>query len=190
MKLYVAQVVEDTQAEGPGRRLAVWLQGCTLRCAGCCNPEMFAADKGGAWHGVEDLVARLGEAEGISVLGGEPFQQAEGLAALVKAVRAAGRSVMIYTGYTLAELRALASPHVEAALACTDVLVDGRYDATNPDTRRRWVGSTNQAVHFFSARYTAGDARFTQPNTVELRFSATGLTINGWPGAADAFRTR
>src|SRR5947208_855180 len=39
--LSVAQVVPCTEAEGPGRRFALWFQGCPLRCPGCCNPEML-----------------------------------------------------------------------------------------------------------------------------------------------------
>ncbi len=193
MQLRVAQVVEDTEAEGPGRRFALWVQGCALRCPGCCNPEMFAADRGGQWHQVEALAARVlaaPEVEGLSVLGGEPFEQPEGLAALVAQVRAGGRSVMVFTGYTLEELRARRSAAVEAALADIDLLVDGRYEAARPDHRRRWVGSTNQRLHFLTDRYRADDARFAAPNTVELRLTAGRLTINGWPSAADALRRR
>ena len=39
--LSVAQIVPCTEAEGPGRRFALWFQGCPLRCPGCCNPEML-----------------------------------------------------------------------------------------------------------------------------------------------------
>jgi anaerobic ribonucleoside-triphosphate reductase activating protein len=95
---------------------------------------------------------------------------------------------MVFTGYTLEELRALPSPHVARALAAIDLLVDGRFDAARLDTQRRWVGSTNQTLHFFTARYSLSD--FTAPNTVELRFENGALTINGWPAAADALRRR
>ena len=47
MQLRVGQRVESTEAEGPGTRFALWTQGCTLRCPGCCNPHLFA-DRGGA----------------------------------------------------------------------------------------------------------------------------------------------
>jgi anaerobic ribonucleoside-triphosphate reductase activating protein len=95
---------------------------------------------------------------------------------------------MVFTGYTLDELRRLPSPHVARALAAIDLLVDGRFDEARPDTRRRWIGSTNQTLHFFTSRYSAAD--FQAPNTVELRFEKGALTINGWPAAADALRRR
>ena len=191
MQLRVAQIVENTEAEGPGHRFALWVQGCSLRCPGCCNPEMFSADKGGAVHDVEALVQRVLSVpgiEGLSVLGGEPFEQPEALAELCTRLQEEHRSVMVFTGYTLEELRARPSPHVSRALAAIDLLVDGRFDATRPDTRRRWIGSTNQTLHFFTARYSPAD--FHAANTVELRFENGALTINGWPAAADALRRR
>ena len=190
MQLRVAQIVPDTEAEGPGRRLAVWVQGCSLRCPGCCNPEMFSADKGGSWVEVDALMAQLGDAEGLSVLGGEPFEQPAALAVLCAKVQAAGKSVMIYTGYTLAELRAKHDPAVDALLSTLDLLVDGRYEREHPEASRRWIGSSNQVMHFMTSRYTPADPRFSRSNTVELRFEKGQLLINGWPQAADALRRR
>lgn len=189
MSIRVAQVVADTEAEGPGRRFALWVQGCSLRCEGCCNPEMFAPERGAA-EAVDALVARiLGTPglEGVSLLGGEPFEQAAALAALSAQVRAAGLSVMVFSGYTLEELRGreATSPGTAALLAATDLLVDGRYLQARPERSRRWVGSTNQRLHFLSARYSREDPRFSRPNTIELRLTKTALTINGWPGPAD-----
>src|SRR5204863_7524385 len=54
--LRVPTIVADTEAEGPGRRLALWAQGCTIRCPGCCNPEMFTT-KGGTEMTVDDVLA-------------------------------------------------------------------------------------------------------------------------------------
>ena len=80
-ELRVAAIVGDTEAEGPGRRFAVWLQGCSIRCAGCCNPEMFDARRGERWS-IDALIARIPETvEGITLLGGEPFEQPDGAAA-------------------------------------------------------------------------------------------------------------
>ncbi len=190
MQLRIAQTVPDTEAEGPGKRFALWVQGCTLRCPGCCNPEMFAPDKGGVMVETAELAAKILATpgiEGISVLGGEPFQQPEALAELCALVRAGGLSVMIYTGFTLAELKAQRA-EAEKLLANVDLLVDGRYDQTKPEARRRWIGSSNQVMHFLTPRYAPGDPRFSTPNTIELRFEKGQLTINGWPQAADAMR--
>lgn len=187
MQLKLAQVIPDTEAEGPGRRFALWVQGCTLRCPGCCNPEMFAADKGRVADSAELAARALATPglEGVSVLGGEPAEQADAVADFCERVRAGGLSVMLYSGYTLAELQARGAQRL---LAAVDLLVDGRYDRALPETKRRWLGSTNQVMHFLTARYAPGDARFGGANTIELRLTRDGVTVNGWPAQADGVR--
>lgn len=189
--LRVAEVLWETEAEGPGRRAAIWLQGCPLRCPGCCNPEMLSFDGGEPWSPVE-LVARVvAEAgprglEGISLLGGEPFAQAAGAAQLAAGVRAQGLSVMIFSGYTHEVLRRRAKDElgVAALLAACDLLVDGPYVEARHDVTRRWIGSRNQRLIFLSERYQGDDPRFAAENTVELRLGPKGLIVNGWPGGA------
>lgn len=184
--------IADTEAEGPGRRYALWVQGCPMRCPGCCNPELLRF--GG---GTKTTVAKLRERvlaahehsplAGLSLLGGEPFAQALPLAVLAEQVRAAGLGVMVYSGYTLAELeqRITASePGVARLLAATDLLVDGRYERALPDSTRRWIGSTNQRLHFLSARHNPTQPEFSPSNqgeTIELRIRDGELLINGWP---------
>src|SRR3954447_24155563 len=88
LQLQVAQIVPCTEAEGPGRRFALWFQGCPLRCPGCCNPE-FIPFEGGEEKAIgevlADLDAAIGEGiEGITLLGGEPLAHASGAAPLAK----------------------------------------------------------------------------------------------------------
>jgi anaerobic ribonucleoside-triphosphate reductase activating protein len=91
---------------------------------------------------------------------------------------------MVYSGFTLEELRAGTLEGAADLLANTDLLVDGRYRRELPETRRRWVGSSNQVVHHLTDRYAQDDPRFLTANTVELRLTREGLTVNGWPGGA------
>lgn len=188
--LNVAMVVPRTGAEGPGERFALWVQGCPKRCPGCCNPE-FLRFSGGTPREVSELVSEIlaSHVEGVSLLGGEPFAQAPELARLAEAVRAEGLSVMVYTGYTLAELRAADAPTGAAALlAHTDLLVDGQYEQARRTTSRRWIGSDNQVLHFLSSRYDPADPQFSEPNTVELRLVGGRIVLNGWP--VNGARTR
>jgi anaerobic ribonucleoside-triphosphate reductase activating protein len=187
--LRVAAIAEDTCAEGPGRRWALWVQGCSLRCAGCCNPEMFD-ERRGEVTAIDALAARINEAhahgvEGVTFLGGEPFEQPVGLAALARHARGLGLTVMVFSGYTLDELRARTG--AAELLALTDLLVDGRFDRTQPEPRppvgRRWIGSANQVMHFLTAAYSPEDPRMRDDNTIEIRLSKGGLRINGWPSA-------
>ncbi|MCP3102323.1 radical SAM protein [Myxococcus sp. K15C18031901] len=188
--LRVAQLVPRTEAEGPGLRFAVWVQGCPLRCPGCCNPEMFAAERGTVTT-AEALAAQVLATpgiEGLSVLGGEPFAQTGPVAELCERVRAAGLSVMVFSGYTLAELRAQGRPDVERLLATLDLLVDGRYEKDLPEQQRRWIGSSNQVMHFLSPRYAPEDPTFTAPNTAEVHLVEGRVIINGWPALANRLR--
>jgi anaerobic ribonucleoside-triphosphate reductase activating protein len=157
-----------------------------MRCPGCCNPELLPV-RGGRPSSPTALIERVLAAhhhspiEGISLLGGEPFAQAEGLAELAEAVRAAGLTVMIYSGFTLAELEVMPEPGVARLLAACDLLVDGRYEREQPDRERRWIGSRNQVLHVFGDRYSLADPRFAARETMEIRLVAGELTVNGWP---------
>ncbi len=188
--LRLDRVVDSTDAEGPGRRTAVWVQGCTVRCPGCFNPHLWAVN-GGQSSTPADLARRVlgNDTQGVTLLGGEPFDQAAPLAVLAAAVRAAGRSVMTFTGYTLEVLQAAAErrPDVGDLLAATDLLVDGPYLQGHPDTTRPWLGSTNQGVHFLTSRYRhLADHLPAQVDRVEIRVLADGrVAVNGWATRED-----
>lgn len=183
-RLQVAQVVPCTEAEGPGRRFALWFQGCPLRCPGCCNPE-FIPFEGGDERTLGDIVGELDAAmregiEGITLLGGEPLAHEAGAAALAIAARDRGLSVMVFTGYTLEAAREM-GPDVQTLLANTDILVDGPYVRDQPDTSRRWIGSTNQRIHFLTDRYRADDPCWSERNTLEIRVRGNEVSVNGFP---------
>jgi anaerobic ribonucleoside-triphosphate reductase activating protein len=184
--LQVAQIVPATLAEGPGKRFALWFQGCPLRCPGCCNPEMLPF-AGGQVLALQEVVAQLEGAraqddiEGITLLGGEPLAHAQQAAALARAARARGLTVMVFSGYTLEEIRGRPDAAAQELLEHTDILVDGPYRCELPERERRWIGSSNQRVHFLSARYRADDPCWRMPNTVEIRLVGDTLTINGFP---------
>src|SRR3954462_9156895 len=101
MTLQVAQTVACTEAEGPGRRFALWFQGCPLRCPGCCNPEMLPF-AGGRRVSLAEILAQVRAAagqgvEGITLLGGEPLAHAAGAAVLAREVRLLGLTVMVFS---------------------------------------------------------------------------------------------
>ena len=177
-----------TQAEGPGRRAALWVQGCDKRCPGCCNPRMLPFVQRELVPAA-DVVRRLAEArdafgiEGVTFLGGEPMLQARGLAEVAQGARSLGLTVMVFTGYTVEELAALQPAGWRALVDSTDVLVDGPYLVQEPDTRRRWIGSRNQRVHYLSDRYdTSIELMPEEGRDIELRFKLNGaLQFNGWP---------
>lgn len=180
----VGATVPRTRAEGPGVRFAIWVQGCTLKCVGCFNPHFWGAN-GGHQRQIADLAEAITSAdvEGVTFLGGEPFEQAPSLTALARRVRSQGLSVMTFTGYTREQLESPAAPEGSGSLlAATDLLVDGRYHADMPDLSRPWVGSTNQRFHFLSDRYRDLESKLTAvSDRVEIRVAPSGaVEVNGW----------
>jgi anaerobic ribonucleoside-triphosphate reductase activating protein len=182
----VARVIQSTTAEGPGERTAIWVQGCSIRCHGCFNPHLWAFRNGNAQRPAElaAVVVQAGT-EGVTLLGGEPFDHAAGLAVLAREVRRAGRSVMTFTGYTTSELRdavAAGRDDIEALLTETDLLVAGPFLADQIDTARPWVGSTNQEFLALSDRYRNLVSELTSiPDRVEVRVDRSGqIAVNGW----------
>ncbi len=200
--LRVAHRVACTEAEGPHRRYALWTRGCTLRCPGCCNPELFAADGGEGDADavpvrtlVADIVAsqRAHGVEGVTLVGGEPLQQLAAVTDLAEETQARGLGVLLFTGYRAAEL--LAMPGVERLLASVDTLVDGRFDARAPEPPvsaggRRWIGSRNQRLIHRTPRYA--DPRLWSSGEgwdVELQLRADGsIATVGAPALAARLR--
>jgi anaerobic ribonucleoside-triphosphate reductase activating protein len=176
----LARTIARSAAEGPGHRFVVWVQGCSIRCHGCFNPHLWAAG-GGRLVTPGDLCDQVGpDVEGVTLLGGEPFEQARALAAFAARVRRRGLSVMTFTGYDRCDLA-----QVDGAadlLQHTDLLVDGPYRADLLDLRRPWAGSANQRFHFLTERYRHLEQRLSDlPDRLELRVGPDGsMSVNGW----------
>lgn len=186
-----SRFLPGTDAEGPGHRAAVWVQGCSVRCPGCFNPHLWA-DRGGREDAPEVLAAAWVDAaqaagsEGITLLGGEPFDQAGALAVVVEAFQDAGLTVMTFTGYPLDRLRVWARHRDDIArlLAATDLLADGPYLAGRPERRRPWIGSTNQGLRALTPAYREVVERIDADggtDSLEIRIARDGtVAVNGW----------
>ncbi|MBW9205349.1 radical SAM protein [Mumia sp. zg.B17] len=182
----VARSIPRTTAEGPGTRFALWVQGCTLQCPGCFNPHLWT-QRGGDLVAPETLLDAVpADVEGVTLLGGEPFEQAGPLAVFAALVRQRGQSVMTFTGFTLDDLRRKESGDVDALIAQTDLLVDGPFLKDQVDLARPWVGSRNQRFHALGPRYrTLVDELDGIGDRLEIRVSADGtVSVNGWAPTA------
>lgn len=142
---------------GPGRRIGLWLQGCSIHCPGCVSQDTWPADASKR-IAIADLLAwcrkvSAGAPEGITISGGEPFDQPDALAALLAALVAWRREkqldfdILCYSGYPL---RKLQKAHAKI-LALLDAIIPEPYVDTLPEGKL-WRGSTNQSLVPLSAR--------------------------------------
>ena len=98
--------VNDSIVDGPGMRFSVFVQGCSHHCPGCHNPESWAFDAGEE-VAIDDVVERIFEnklVSGVTLSGGDPFEQPAACAEIARRVKAAGRNVWVYTGYLYEDL--------------------------------------------------------------------------------------
>ena len=168
-----------SRANGPGMRTVIWFQGCPLNCAGCFNPATHSIKPRQLMAEatlVEQIRARRDTIEGITLSGGEPMVQAEGLLSVLTGIRAAtSLSVVLFSGYTKQEIIRMALG--QAVLDHVDVLIAGRYDASR-HLARGLRGSSNQTIHLLTDRYTLADIDRTPPT--EIRLDTNGnITITG-----------
>ena len=188
LALLVDRIKDHTEVLGPGIRLAVWFHGCARHCPGCIASGMnVAADY--IRYAPEELSSRVlavDGVEGVTISGGEPFDQdPEPMAIFLMAVRTAGLSVMAYTGYLREELES--DRDKRDLLKFVDVLVDGPY-VEEEDHGELWRGSANQRIHFLTERYSgiAASIEGRKGRDLEfelgrgLDFSFTGIPPRGF----------
>ena len=180
MKLRVFNIIKNTKVEGPGNRYCIWVQGCSKHCKGCQAVHTWS-HKGGELYNVkniiDDIFKHKDSIEGVTFLGGEPFEQAEALGLIAEDVKAKGLSVVCFTGGKIEELRE--NPINKKLLDNTDLLIDGEFVHELVDYSRPWCGSANQRYHFLNDRYN--EEIFTKyKNKVELNISKNGqIFMNG-----------
>jgi anaerobic ribonucleoside-triphosphate reductase activating protein len=181
--LQIAAWLPRSQANGPGLRSVVWVQGCPFRCPGCFNPD-FLPFAGGRTVAVAEVAAWLlaeADTEGVSFSGGEPFAHAVALAEVAERVRAAGKGVLIFTGFQAATLEKSVKPSIRRLLAAADLLVAGPYQQNQPH-RHPLLASANQELVFLTERYRTTDLG---PRRTEFRIGTDGaVTVTGFPTAA------
>lgn len=141
-------IISPTYADGPGSRAALFMQGCALQCPGCENSHLWPTDGVGYLATAQGLARLLVDTDlPITITGGEPFDQAN-LYDLLYAIRSLDlhRHIIVYTGHVFEDLVKTGRHEILAALAITDVLVDGPYiqALSSPDMKYR--GSSNKRI--------------------------------------------
>ena len=148
--LRIHSIVQESIVDGPGIRMAVFVQGCPHRCPGCHNPQTHDFS-GGHLVSVSSVFEQYKEnplLRGITFTGGEPFCQAEALVALGRLVRQSGGTVITYTGYLYEDLLEMAKDHPEIGdlISISDWLIDGPYVESLRSLELDFRGSSNQRI--------------------------------------------
>lgn len=182
----IHSVLPRSEINGPGARMVVFFQGCSRGCPGCFNPQTHSQKPNKSVSVAEIFSEYLRKPankigapiEGVTVSGGEPFMQPEGLYELLKTAKAEyGLTTVVYTGYLIDEL--LAKDDTKKAFSYIDVLIDGAFknEVKEPSLLAR--GSTNQTFHLLSRRYKKED--FLMKGRVEIIISKDGtITKTGF----------
>ena len=153
MKLRVSNILKKTRVEGPEVRYCIWVQGCSRHCKGCQAVHTWS-HTGGNLFDISDILSDIKKQdgiEGVTFLGGEPFEQAEALGLIAEEVQKLGLGVLCFTGDLLENLRK--EDKNEKLLSNIDLLIDGEFRIDELDYSRPWCGSKNQRYHFFTNRY-------------------------------------
>lgn len=162
------QIRQYDIANGPGIRATVFVKGCSRHCVNCFNEEYQDFNAGSEWTAAETerLISYLQDDtnSGLTLLGGEPMENAEDLLVLVQAVRRAvpEKSIWVYSGFLYEEI--LAQPARKALLEACDVLVDGPFVDALKDPGLYFRGSSNQRIIDVAKSREAGKAVLLWPD--------------------------
>lgn len=155
MKIQISEFpFEVSYVDGPGERIAFFVQGCPIVCPGCQSPGLWPL-KGGKETSVGRVVYALVKAAckdndhgNITISGGEPLAQPEPVTKLVKMLKRKGvKHIILYTGYTWEQLQVEthpANPYMGELLKYVDVIVDGPFVKELDHDHITYRGSSNQ----------------------------------------------
>ena len=158
MQIRVAGLIEESYVDGPGVRFVAFAQGCAHACPGCQNPQTHSRT-GGVLMDTEELLGRMAAnplLDGLTLSGGEPFDQPEACRELARGARALGLDVMAWTGYQFERL--IEEEGRLRLLRELDLLVDGPFVRERRSLDLLYRGSSNQRVLDVRASLERGSA--------------------------------
>lgn len=177
MKIQIYKILKQTKVEGPKKRYCIWFQGCSRHCKGCWAKATWDFSSG-IQYDVQDIledILNTPNIDGVTFLGGEPFEQSDALDFLCRNIKKAGLSVVCFTGNKIENLK---KQH-NNILKNIDLLIDGEFIEEEKDFSRPWVGSKNQNYHFLSDRFNEKILE-EYKNKIEINIEKNGrIFING-----------
>lgn len=177
---YKISIEENNLLYGPGKRVVIWTQGCSIRCKGCNNKHLWNvadAKKISKELFLEQFFS-FKDIDGITLLGGEPTDQIDELLPIIRVIHNRGFTVVLFTGHEIEEFKSYIEKNF---ISLCDLIICGPFDINKLNIYLHFRGSTNQRViknspKFFDYPILDGD------NTVLIDIENDGTIINkGFP---------
>lgn len=175
MKINIHQLEKCSRLLGPNKRYLIWFQGCDKNCKGCMSQlsrDLKIKNEIEVDDIVEDILKQ--DVEGITISGGEPFLQIDGLTELVSKVKSKGLGVIVYTGYLYDDIK-----HLEV-MRDIDILIDGPYIDELNMNNDAYRGSSNQRIIALSDRYDLSEYQ-SHKRRAEITFDRDNIHLIGVP---------
>jgi anaerobic ribonucleoside-triphosphate reductase activating protein len=140
--------MNDSIVDGPGLRMAVFMQGCDKDCEGCHNQEARAME-GGREYTADEVFEKIKAnplLSGVTFSGGEPLLQAHELLPLAKNISETGLSLAVYTGDTFEQILSRGDEAQLTLLSYADTLIDGPFILAQKSLALPFRGSANQRI--------------------------------------------
>lgn len=142
--LRVIDIIEGTSVDGPGLRTSIYFAGCEHHCPACHNPQTWDFNAGSDMP-IDELIKKVSEADfNVTFTGGDPVYQARQLAKLAKRITDIGKTIWLYTGFTIEQLALMAD--ARELLQYVEAVVDGPFVESLRDTDLAFRGSSNQRI--------------------------------------------
>lgn len=147
--IWLYRLYHHSTVDGPGRRSVVQVSGCSIRCQGCFVPETHERENGTLIlisTIVDEIVTNRAEHDGVTILGGEPFDQPSQVAELVSRLKEKDLHVTVYSGYTMEVLMGKKNSAIDHILTHVDLMIDGPFIAARSGRSGEYRGSGNQRI--------------------------------------------
>ena len=171
--------LSSSKASGKGNRYVIWTQGCSILCKECFNPQTHSFTDGFDIS-VPTLVKSIIDAnvDGVTITGGEPFDQKRELYKLVRLIRQkTNLNIIIYSGYNYIFLSS--NRLCKKIIDLSDAIIAGQYDMTKR-IQHSLYGSSNQEVILITSAFNSND--FKGPSIMEIIINQDGqCVITGFP---------
>jgi len=190
--VYINQIFYPVRTLGFGSRVGLWFQGCSIHCKGCISEhtrafdEKFLMNLNYVFYKLKEL--KKFNPDGITISGGEPFDQPNALSKILKFVRKLKyKEILVYSGYNYGYLK----NNYKDILKNIDILISGPF-MVNLSGSKIWRGSDNQEIIILSKKtknkykdINLNDMLYSENRNIQIEVFNDRILIIGIPKRGD-----